>query len=108
MNKRKEKFGPWRIIPAKERGDRIAIAAKGAEKYSSRGPIAMVGKRHKNAMENAALIAAAPKMYAELKDLLDAMESGCFPQVAPGVDYPAVMEKKWELRKLLKEARGEK
>ena len=47
------------------------------------------------------------EMYAELKDLLDAMEVGLFPQAAPGVDYPAVMEKKWELRKLLKKARGE-
>ena len=60
------------------------------------------------AIANAALIAAAPEMYAELKDLLDAMEAGLFPQAAPGVDYPSVMEKKWELRKLLKKARGEK
>lgn len=59
-------------------------------------------------MSNAYLISAAPEMYAELSDLLDAMESGLFPQVAPGVDYPAVMEKKWELQKLLKKARGEK
>lgn len=57
---------------------------------------------------NAALISAAPEMYAELADLLEAMERGLFPQVAPGVDYPAVMEKKHELRKLLAKARGEK
>ena len=55
----------------------------------------------------ARMIVTFPKMYAELKDLLDAMEAGLFPQAAPGVDYPAVMEKKWELRKLLKKARGE-
>ena len=56
---------------------------------------------------NAYLISTAPEMYAELQDLLDAMEAGLFPQAAPGVDYPAVMEKKFELRKLLKKARGE-
>lgn len=50
-----------------------------------------------------ALFFAAPKMYAELKDLLNAMEHGLFP-----VADPAVKEKILELRKLLKEARGEK
>jgi len=55
-----------------------------------------------------ALFFAAPKMYAELKALLNAMEKGLFPQVAPGVDHPVVMEKIRELRDLLKEARGEK
>lgn len=47
------------------------------------------------------------EMYAELEDLLDALEAGIFPQAIPGVDYPAVMEKKRELRKLLKKARSE-
>ena len=97
MEERKERFtpGPWKhvinrttILDAE--GDRIAVVTrKGLYHFT------------------AELIAKAPEMYAELKDLLDAMESGLFPQVAPGVDYPAVMEKKWELRKLLKEARGE-
>lgn len=53
------------------------------------------------------LVFAAPKMYLELADLLDAMEQHLFPQAAPGVDFPAVLEKKFELRKLLAKARGE-
>jgi len=64
-------------------------------------------RRYHTAVANADLIAVAPEMYAELADLLDAMERGLFPQVAPGVDYPSVMEKKQELRKLLAKARGE-
>lgn len=55
---------------------------------------------------NGYLMAAAPAMYAELKDLLDAMEQHLFPQVAPGVDFPAVTAKKFQLRKLLAAARG--
>lgn len=64
-------------------------------------------KRIEQQEKSDSMSAAAPAMYAELSDLLNAIESGLFPQVAPGVDYPAVMEKKWKLRKLLKKARGE-
>lgn len=53
------------------------------------------------------LFSAAFDMYNELDDLLSAVENGLFQQAAPGVDFPAVMEKKHELRDLLKKARGE-
>ena len=51
------------------------------------------------------LAAAAPEMYAELEDILNALEN--LPQFMPGVDLPAVFDKKIELRKLLRKARGE-
>ena len=54
---------------------------------------------------NAVLMKTAPKMYSELEDLLSALEN--LPQVMPGVDFPAVFDKKVELRALLREARGE-
>jgi len=57
------------------------------------------------AQGNLALIAAAPEMYAELEDLLNALEN--LPQFASGVDFPVVFDKKIELRKLLRKARGE-
>ena len=116
MSERKEKFtpGPWHILIPKPRyGNREchSIVDGGGEYVAKtvavsvlRG-ISAVKREERKANEH--LISAAPEMYAELSDLLDAMESGLFPQVAPGVDYPAVMEKKWELQKLLKKARGE-
>ena len=98
MAERDEKFTPeWKIY---EWGSSITVRDENGK---------MVCRCTKNELgeKYARMIVTFPKMYAELKDLLDAMESGLFPQAAPGVDYPAVMEKKWELRKLLKKARGE-
>ena len=66
MTKPKFTPGPWNVVLAADYNSRIAIAAKGAEKYSSRGPIALVGKRHKASIANANLIAAAPEMYEAL------------------------------------------
>ena len=107
-DERKEKFtpGPWKYVRVKEDIDTFAIRTETDDTLAAVG-ISPVGWRPGKDIANAALIAAAPEMYDELKDLLDAMEAGLFPQAAPGVDYPAVMEKKWELRKLLKKARGE-
>jgi len=84
---------PWKVIPADEFNSRIAISAKGAEKYSSRGPIALVGKRHKNAMANAYLIAAAPEMYEQLDFFLDYIKKH-FPERGKIIE------------KILKKARG--
>lgn len=56
-------------------------------------------------LEQAKMFAAAPEMYSELEDLLNALEN--LPQFMPGVDFPAVFDKKIELRKLLRKARGE-
>lgn len=103
MAERDEKFTPGEYTHRK--GNTTVLDCNG-------NPIAMFYQARyyrtkEEAVANVNLFEAAPKMYAELKDLLDAMESGLFPQAAPGVDYPAVMEKKWELRKLLKKARGE-
>lgn len=117
MEDRKEKFtpGPWhikcgsycRIVDANEK----PIAKTEYQSIQSYSPYGqrrgIIDDGNKERMANASLIAAAPEMYAELQDLLDAMEAGLFQQAAPGVDYPAVMEKKFELRKLLKKARGE-
>lgn len=122
MSERKEKFtqGPWRVtynhtyegfqglgiigtVVCVTIGDvNVPLGAEGLQCCTAEQE-----QQYHTAVANARLIAAAPEMYAELKDLLDAMEAGLFPQAAPGVDYPAVMEKKWELRKLLKKARGE-
>ena len=98
MSERKENFTPeWKIY---EWESSITVRDENGK---------MVCRCTKNELgeKYARMIVTFPKMYAELKDLLDAMEAGLFPQAAPGVDYPAVMEKKWELRKLLKKARGE-
>lgn len=102
MEDRKEKFtpGPWEIDP--ELHD--AVRANACLICSA---WTLPDCAHGTREANVALISAAPEMYEKLKDLLDAMEAGLFPQAAPGVDYPAVMEKKLELRKLLKKARGE-
>lgn len=59
----------------------------------------------KTALANAALIAAAPDMYAALEEILGDLDT--FPQVAPGVDHPEVFDLKLKLRKLLCKARGE-
>ena len=96
MNKPTFSPGPWKVIPATGYNCRIAISAKGAEKYSSRGPIALVGKRHKNAMANAYLIAAAPKMYRELEQFIEL----CYSCDCEGYAHHA--------EEILKEARGEK
>ena len=102
MIDRKEKFtpGPW-IADEDGLVDKIVV---------SRDYDLIIDITHKNGKRNDAdayLISAAPEMYAELKYLLDAMENGAFPQVAPGVDYPAIPVKIWELQKLLKKVRGE-
>ena len=97
MNERKEKFtlGPCRV-------QRNKLTGRFDVLDSNRETLATCSTRR-----DARFFAAAPEMYAELKDLLDAMEKGLFPQPIPGCDYPAVMEKKHELRQLLKKARGE-
>lgn len=95
MNRPKFTPGPWKVIPATGYNRRIAISAKGAEKYSSRGPIALVGKRHKTAMANASLIAAAPEMYSELEYFIDLCERTDCEM------YAAVA------KKILRKARGE-
>ena len=92
--------GPWVIIPAREYNERIAIAAKGAEKYSSRGPIAMVGKRHKNAIKNAALIAAAPEMFTVLASI-------CIEKSAHICQYRPESCKLCPIKKAIQKARGE-
>lgn len=90
--------GPWRYRPDAEdivdQNGRIVADLFGVCEGEEHDP-------------NGYLLAAAPAMYAELKDLLDAMEQHLFPQVAPGVDFPAVTAKKFQLRKLLAAARGE-
>lgn len=102
MNKAKFTPGPWKVIPADGDNCRIAISAKGAEKYSSRGPVALVGKRHKNAMANAALIAAAPDMFSMLQSILDDCEicTACS-------HYPGDITPRQQIEDVLKKARGE-
>jgi len=86
--------GPWRV-ELEKRGSlyRPCIVADDTK-------IASVSRK-----EDAALITAAAEMYAELEDILNALEN--LPQFMPGVDFPAVFDKKIELRKLLRKARGE-
>lgn len=97
--------GPWKVHLDKRKGTACSIIEDRTGDCVAR----IVYRFHRGERNaNGNLISAAPEMYDELQDLLDAMEAGLFPQAAPGVDYPAVMEKKMELRKLLKKARGEK
>lgn len=108
MNENKPKFtpGPWKVHLDKRNGSACSIIEDKTGDCVARTVYRFHRGGERNANGN--LIASAPEMYAELQDLLDAMEAGLFPQAAPGVDYPAVMEKKFELRKVLKKARGEK
>lgn len=111
MEERLEHFtpGPWHIRMYNHHTNRKSFIVRRTHKVVNQSELRVICTVASgcNADGNLDLIAVAPEMYAELADLLDAMERGLFPQVAPGVDYPSVMEKKHELRKLLAKARGE-
>lgn len=61
--------GPYLFDDVKHAFRRPAIVAKGAERYSSYGPICLVMKRHKNYVANGRLLEKAPDMYGMLVNL---------------------------------------
>ena len=61
--------GPWTFDDTEESFGRPAIIAKGAERYSTYGPVCLIMKRHPNYKSNAALIAAAPEMFCLLEEI---------------------------------------
>lgn len=69
MNEPKFTKGPWEFDDAEHAFCRPAIIAKGAERYSTYGPVCLVMKRHPNYKANAKLIKAAPDMYKLIKSL---------------------------------------
>lgn len=67
--------GPWTFDDTTESFGRPAVVAKGAERYSTYGPVCLTMKRHPNYKSNAALIAAAPEMYNAEKDKITHLQT---------------------------------
>jgi hypothetical protein len=99
MNEPKFTKGPWEFDDAEHAFCRPAIIAKGAERYSTYGPVCLIMKRHPNYRANASVIVKAPDMIEFICDLVSACDYGT-EHLSPSLRARA--------EKLISETMGEK